>query len=199
MSRSDKVHEPSVVGAILTPPRRRAVASIVVRPLRRHGTGQTRPRRSIRSNRVYRAVRCKPCGFSLVELLVVLVILGLLIGLVAPNFMGRAEQSRADVAKVQVEYLHGALRTYRMDVGRFPSTEQGLAALMRPPAEDAEYWRGPYLDKELPFDPWRNPYQYRYPADNLQGLALFSLGADGAEGGEGGDADIGYLPEAATE
>ena len=138
-------------------------------------------------------------GFSLVELLVVLVILGLLIGLVAPNFLGRAEESRSDIAKVQVEYLHGALKTYRMDVGRFPSTEQGLAALMRAPAEVADYWRGPYLDKELPLDPWRNAYQYRYPAENLQGLALYSLGADGAEGGEGNDADIGYLLDTAAE
>ena len=188
MFHSEKTHETTGVGTTLTRPTERAVARIVVRCLRRLGTGQARPLR-------FRTTR----GFSLVELLVVLVILGLLIGLVAPNFMGRAEQSRGDVAKVQVEYLHGALKTYRMDVGRFPSTEQGLAALMRPPAEHADYWRGPYLDKELPLDPWRNPYQYRYPADNLQGLALYSLGADGAEGGEDGNADIGYLPEAATE
>ena len=132
-------------------------------------------------------------GFSLVELLVVLVILGLLIGLVAPNFMGRAEQTRSEIAKVQIENLHSALKTYRLDVGRYPSTEQGLGSLMQAPAEVAEYWHGPYLDKELPLDPWRNPYQYRYPADNLQGLALYSLGADGAEGGEGDNEDIGYL------
>ena len=193
MSHSDDFHDTDVVGATL------AVARIVIRRSRRHWTGQARPLRSPRTNRVFRGVRCAPRGFSLVELLVVLVILGLLIGLVAPNFMGRAEQSRGDVAKVQVEYLHGALKTYRMDVGRFPSTEQGLGALMRAPAEVADYWRGPYLDKELPADPWRNQYQYRYPADNLQGLALYSFGADGAEGGEGNDADIGYLPEAPTE
>ena len=133
-------------------------------------------------------------GFSLVELLVVLVILGLLIGLVAPNFMGRAEQTRGEIAKVQIENLHSALKTYRLDVGRYPSTEQGLGSLMQAPAEVADYWHGPYLDKELPLDPWRNPYQYRYPADNFQGLALYSLGADGAEGGEGDNEDIGYLP-----
>ena len=135
-------------------------------------------------------------GFSLVELLVVLVILGLLIGLVAPTFMGRAEKSRGEVARVQIEYLHSALKTYRLDVGRYPSTDNGLASLIEAPAEVADYWHGPYLDDELPLDPWRNPYQYRYPADNLQGLALYSLGADGAEGGEGDNADIGYLPTA---
>ena len=137
-------------------------------------------------------------GFSLVELLVVLVILGLLVGLVAPNFMGKAEQSRIDVAKVQIDNLHVALQSYRLDVGRYPSTEQGLAALMQAPTEVAEYWRGPYLAKELPVDPWRNPFQYRYPADNLQGLALYSFGADGVEGGEGDDADIGFMPTAAS-
>lgn len=138
-------------------------------------------------------------GFSLVELLVVLVILGLLIGIVAPNFMGRAEQSRGEVAKVQIENLHSALKTYRLDVGRYPSTEQGLASLMQAPSEDADYWHGPYLDKDLPLDPWRNPYQYRFPANNLQGIALYSFGADGTAGGEGENADIGYLPEEGTE
>ncbi|MDE0192377.1 MAG: type II secretion system major pseudopilin GspG [Gammaproteobacteria bacterium] len=138
-------------------------------------------------------------GFSLVELLVVLVILGLLIGLVAPTFMGRAEKSRGEVARVQIEYLHSALKTYRLDIGRYPSTEQGLGSLMQAPAEVADYWHGPYLDKEVPLDPWRNPYRYHYPADNLQGLALYSLGADGAEGGEDDNADIGYLPTAGAE
>ena len=138
-------------------------------------------------------------GFSLVELLVVLVILGLLVGLVAPNFMGRAEQSRGEVAKVQIDNLHVALQSYRLDVGRYPSTEQGLAALMQAPGEVAEYWHGPYLNKELPLDPWRNPYQYRFPADNLQGLALYSFGADGVEGGEGDNADIGFMPTVASE
>ena len=150
------------------------------------------PRRRVPGRRV-------PHGFSLVELLVVLVILGLLVGIVAPNFMGKAEQSRIDVAKVQIENLHVALQTYRMDVGRYPSTEQGLAALMQAPAEVSEYWHGPYLNKEMPVDPWRNPYQYRFPADNLQGLALYSMGADGAEGGEGDFADIGFLPNEPSE
>ena len=193
MSHSDNFHETSVVGWTL------AVARIVIRLLRLIGTGQARPLRSLPTNRVFRAFRCAPRGFSLVELLVVLVILGLLVGIVAPNFMGKAEQSRSDVAKVQIENLHVALQTYRMDVGQYPSTEQGLAALMQAPAEVAEYWHGPYLNKQMPVDPWRNPYQYRYPADNLQGLALYSMGPDGAEGGEGDFADIGFLPNAASD
>ena len=167
-------------------------------PLRLHpGASSTTPRKVRRRRRIRGSPVGSRRGFSLVELLVVLVILGLLIGIVAPNFMGRAEESRVDVAKLQLDYLHGALKTYRMDVGRFPSTEQGLAALVSAPAEVADYWRGPYLDEEkLPLDPWRNPYRYRYPADNFQGFALYSLGADGADGGEGNDADIGYLPTA---
>ena len=163
------------------------------------GTPSSTPRKRRRRGGPTDPDRRPPHGFSLVELLVVLVILGLLVGIVAPNFMGKAEQSRGDVAKVQIENLHVALQTYRMDVGRYPSTEQGLAALMQAPAEVAEYWHGPYLNKEMPVDPWRNPYQYRFPADNLQGLALYSMGADGAQGGEGASADIGFLPNALSD
>ena len=149
---------------------------------------------------MFRARRCISPGFSLVELLVVLVILGLLVGIVAPNFMGKAEQSRTDVAKVQIENLHVALQTYRMDVGQYPSTEQGLAALMQPPAEVAGVLaRAPISTRRCPSTRGENPYQYRYPSDNLQGLALYSMGPDGAEGGEGDFADIGFLPNAASE
>lgn len=134
-------------------------------------------------------------GFNLIELMVVLVILGLLAGLVGPRLLSRVDTSKVATADTQVKMLRGALLTYRLDVGEFPSTSDGLAALMRAPADVADYWRGPYLDDEVPLDPWRAPYRYEFPAGNLQGFALYSLGADSAPGGEGIDEDIGYLPD----
>ena len=134
-------------------------------------------------------------GFSLIELMVVLVILGLLTGLVGPRLFGRVDASKVQTAETQIKMLRGALQTYRLDMGQYPSTAQGLAALMRAPAQASDWWEGPYLEDELPLDPWREPYRYEHPADNLQGFALYSLGADSALGGEGSDADIGYLPE----
>lgn len=135
-------------------------------------------------------------GWSLLELLVVLVIIGLLTGLVVPNLMTYLSNSQVRAADTQVKMLRSALLAYRLDVGAFPSTQDGLAALMRPPPDVAEYWRGPYLDDEVPLDPWRTPYRYVFPADTLQGFALYSLGADAAEGGEEQNADIGLLPDA---
>ena len=112
-----------------------------------------------------------------------------------PRLFGRVDQSKVRTAETQVKMLRGALQAYRLDVGRYPSTIEGLAALMRPPPEMAAHWRGPYLGDDLPLDPWRTPYRYESPVDNLQGFALYSLGADAKEGGEGTDADIGYLRE----
>jgi len=135
-------------------------------------------------------------GFTLMELLVVLVILGLLAGLVGPRLFGRADTAKIQTAETQITMLKSALLTYRLDMGRFPTAEEGLPALNSPPedAEDRELWQGPYLDGELPTDPWRNPYQYKPNVSLSQGFALFSYGADGSEGGEGLAADIGYLP-----
>ena len=86
------------------------------------------------------------------------------------------ESSKVKTAETQVKLLKGALQTYRLDVGQYPNTAQGLAALMAPPPEVADYWDGPYLEEELPMDPWRTPYVYQFPANNLQGFALYSLG-----------------------
>ena len=141
------------------------------------------------------AAAARNAGFTLIELLVVLVILGLLAGLVGPRLFGRVDTSKVQTAETQIKMLRGALQAYRLDVGRYPSSEEGLAALMRAPGEVSAYWNGPYLEDELPADPWRTPYRYQHPADNLQGFALWSLGADAKEGGDGVDADIGYLPE----
>ena len=133
-------------------------------------------------------------GFTLIELMVVLVILGLLAGLVGPRLFGRIDKSKVQTAETQIKMLRGALQTFRLDLGRYPTTAEGLAALVRPSPEAADFWSGPYLDDEVPTDPWRTPYRYLYPADNLQGFALYSLGADSNDGGEGINADIGYLP-----
>ncbi len=131
-------------------------------------------------------------GFTLIELLVVLVILGMLAGLVGPRLFSNVDKSKVKTAETQIKMLRGSLQTYRLDVGSYPTTEQGLAALMRTPA-DIRNWQGPYLEDELPKDPWGNAYIYKSPVDNLQGFALYSNGADGTPSGEGLNADIGYL------
>ncbi len=127
--------------------------------------------------------------------MVVLVILGLLAGLVGPRLFGRVDSSKVRTADTQIKMIRGALQTYRLDVGSYPTTGQGLAALQLRPSEVAAYWDGPYLEDDIPLDPWHTAYRYQAPVDNLQGFALFSLGADATEGGEGINADIGYLRE----
>ena len=129
-------------------------------------------------------------GFTLIELMVVLVIIGVLAALIVPNVLDRADDSRVTAAKTDVNNLMQALKLYKLDNQRFPSGEQGLQALVSKPsaAPVPGNWR-PYLDK-LPADPWGNPYQYLSPG--LHGpVDVLSLGADGQPGGEGRDADIG--------
>ena len=127
-------------------------------------------------------------GFSLIELLVVLVILGLLAGIVAPNIIGKTEGANIQTAKTQVENISSALDMYRLEVGRYPSGSEGLQALReQPPGVDR--WKGPYLRKDIPKDPWGNEYQYEFPG-NHGAFDLFSYGPDGAQGGDGDNADI---------
>lgn len=135
-------------------------------------------------------------GFTLIEMLVVLVIIGLLAGLVGPKLFTKVDSSKVQTAQTQVKMLKGTLETFRLDIGRFPTESEGLALLNTPPADEKlrARWRGPYLDEDLPKDPWGNPYQYSLPGANGQPFALYSLGADGKRGGEGIDADVGYLP-----
>ncbi len=135
-------------------------------------------------------------GWNLLELMVALVIIGLILGIVGPAAMQRLASGQRSTAEVQVKQLRAALDTYKLDIGQYPSTAQGLGALTAAPPEVAEYWNGPYLRDELPADPWRAPYQYQFPANTPQGFALYSLGADSSPGGEGDDEDIGYLPDA---
>src|SRR5215207_390421 len=127
-------------------------------------------------------------AFTLLELLVVLLVIGLLAGLVAPQILGRVSDARETTAKAQLEMLETALESYRLDNGRYPTAEQGLAALReRPTGGPApRNWRGPYLRKPVPLDPWGNAYVYRVPGQrNPTGFDLFSFGRDGKPGGEG--------------
>lgn len=133
-------------------------------------------------------------GFTLLELLVVLVVLALLAALVGPQLVGRVGDARATAARTQLELFGVALDSYRLDNGRYPTTEQGLRALRERPtrAPLPGNWRGPYLKKELPLDPWGRAYVYRSPGrTSPEGYDLLTLGRDGAPGGEGEDADLG--------
>jgi len=127
-------------------------------------------------------------GFTLLELLVVMVIIGLLAGYVGPKFFGQIGKSEVKAARAQIDALQKSLDQYRLDVGRYPGTEQGLAVLVAKPADEPK-WQGPYLSKAVPKDPWGNDYQYRSPGEHGE-YDLLSLGKDGRPGGDGEDADL---------
>lgn len=128
-------------------------------------------------------------GFTLVELLVVLAIVGLLTALVAPRVVQYLGKAKTDTAQIQVDRLAGVLDLYRLDVGRYPSEEEGLLSLAERP-ESVDVWNGPYLRNQNSIvDPWGNPYVYRFPGEHSD-YDLYSLGADGKEGGEGDGSDI---------
>ena len=127
-------------------------------------------------------------GFTLIELLIVMVIISLLAAFVAPRFFGQEGKAKQRGTKGQIALLETALDTYRLDMGRYPTTEQGLEALRARP-DGIDNWDGPYLRKELPLDPWGNPYMYESPSEYGDN-AIMSYGADGEPGGEGTDLDI---------
>ncbi len=132
----------------------------------------------------------KQRGFTLIELMIVLVILGLIAGIVGPQAMKYLGKGKTQSTKVQIENLSAALDMYRLEVGNYPTTADGLKALVVAPS-GARGWNGPYLKKgDVPKDPWNNDYQYKRPGSNNHPYDLFSFGADGANGGEGEDADI---------
>lgn len=135
-------------------------------------------------------------GFTLLEMLVVLVIIGLLAGLVGPKLFSKVDQSKVTTAQVQVKMLRSSIESLRLDIGRYPTADEGIGLLTKPPSDAAlvARWRGPYLDDALPPDPWGNPYQYALPGADGQGFALYSFGSDGKRGGEGDARDIGTLP-----
>ncbi|HNW61514.1 MAG TPA: type II secretion system major pseudopilin GspG [Piscinibacter sp.] len=127
-------------------------------------------------------------GFTLLELLVVMVIIGLLAGIVAPQYFAQIGKSNAKVARAQIESFGQALDQYRLDVGQYPSSEQGLLALRNAPQQAAR-WQGPYLKRDVPEDPWGRAYVYKRPGQHGE-YDLVSLGADGQPGGEGEAADV---------
>jgi len=136
-------------------------------------------------------VKNKDSGFTLIEMLVVLVIITLLATLVGPKLFSKIGSSQVKVAGAQIELISSALDTYRLDVGRYPSTEQGLAALRKAPS-GVKHWDGPYLSKAIPNDPWENPYHYKVPGKENP-YALYTLGRDRVEGGESEDLDQGLF------
>lgn len=139
-------------------------------------------------HRVVNALRSAG-GFTLVELLVVIIILGLLAGLVGPRLFGRVGQSRHATARAQIELLGAALDQYRLDVGSYPASAVGLNALVQNP--NVPNWNGPYLKKNaVPADPWGRPYQYKCCPGDHGDHDVWSVGADGAPGGEGESADV---------
>jgi general secretion pathway protein G len=131
-------------------------------------------------------------GFTLIEVMVVVLILGILAALVAPNVFRHVGESKATTARTQIEMLGAALDAYRLDNDRYPTAEQTLSALRQAPSTEPVpvHWNGPYLKKDVPLDPWGNAYVYLVPGVHGVGYDLLSLGRDGQEGGDGEDADI---------
>lgn len=132
-------------------------------------------------------------GFTLIEILVVIIVLGMLAALVGPRILGRVSEAKGATARTQIELLGLALDSYRLDNGSYPTSEQGLAALNEKSAREPlpQNWRGPYLRKAIPADPWGRPYIYRSPGEsNPSAYDLFTLGRDGQPGGADEDADL---------
>lgn len=132
--------------------------------------------------------RSRQAGFTLIELLVVMVILGLLAALVVPNYMKQGDKARVNTTRAQIEMIGTALDTFRLDIGRYPNSQEGLEALRTRPS-GLDRWDGPYLKKDIPKDGWGNSFVYRSPGEQ-EPYELLSYGADGVAGGSGVDADI---------
>jgi general secretion pathway protein G len=140
---------------------------------------------------VLRTNFAKQSGFTLLELLVVVVIIGLLAAYVGPRYFSQIGKSERGAAKAQIESFGRALDAYRIDTGHYPSSEQSLQALVVRPTGEAK-WSGPYLQKSIPLDPWSRPYVYSSPGSEGTEFDLLSYGRDGSQGGEGDNADISF-------
>jgi general secretion pathway protein G len=136
-----------------------------------------------------RMANAKKAGFTLLELLVVIVIIGLLAAFVAPKYFGQISKSKTQVARAQIEAFEKGIDQFRVDTGRFPTTEQGLNSLFAQPTNEP-LWRGPYIKKSIPLDPWNKAYVFKSPGTNGRDYEIMSLGKDGKEGGDDEDADV---------
>lgn len=132
-------------------------------------------------------------GFTLLEMLVVMVIIGLLAGLIGPRIFGKVDDSKVRVATTQIKMLESSVNIMRLDIGQVPPEDQGLQWLVRAPADEQvkPLWKGPYVEGALPLDPWNNPYMSKVPGPSGKPFAVYSYGADGKPGGEGQNADLG--------
>jgi general secretion pathway protein G len=169
------------MGMEMTPPSPSAGGESPPNPHGRHHRGD-----AVRQRR-------RSMGFTLIEILVVIVVITVLATLVAPNVFRHVGSAKEATAKTQLEMLGSAVDAYRLDNDEYPTTEQGLAALRARPeaAPQPRGWRGPYLRRDVPLDPWGRPYVYRMPGTaNPEGYDLLTLGRDGREGGDGEDADV---------
>jgi general secretion pathway protein G len=136
-----------------------------------------------------RKVNRRQAGVTLIEMMVVVVIIALFAALVLPRMMGTVGKGKKAAAQAQINAYMTALANYKLDTGAYPTTDQGLQALRAKP-EGANNWEGPYTEKEIGLDPWKNPYIYHYPGEHGDGPDLISYGADGQPGGDGENADI---------
>lgn len=148
--------------------------------------------RSVRAKRRGQVSRSGEAGYSLLEVLIVVSIIAMIAAFVGPRLMGQLDRSKVTAARVQLRSLASSLETMRMDIGRYPSDSEGLDLLVHPSREDADLWRGPYIDADLPTDPWGGDYVYVAPTSDGDRPKLISYGADRKAGGKGLEADIAY-------
>lgn len=143
------------------------------------------------------SARTAAAGFTLLEMIVVLVIIGLIMGLVGPRLFSQADKAKVQTAETQIRMLRGSLETMRLDISRYPTQEEGLKLLVEKPTDSklSQRWQGPYLEDGLPDDPWGNAYQYSTQRSGTHNFSLYSFGADGKPGGSDFDTDIGNLPQ----